>query len=66
MTARLLALAGDCDLALMTVDDESFWKGVAPLQFGPLPALQDPVVVVGYPLGGEQVSVTSGIVSRVE
>lgn len=27
---------------------------------------QDPVTVVGYPIGGETISVTSGVVSRVE
>jgi hypothetical protein len=28
--------------------------------------LQDAVTVVGYPLGGDTVSVTKGVVSRVE
>lgn len=36
------------------------------LVFGPLPRLQDSVVVVGYPLGGENLAITSGVVSRIE
>jgi len=28
--------------------------------------LQDAVTVVGYPIGGESISVTSGVVSRIE
>nr|XP_029118574.1 protease Do-like 9 isoform X2 [Elaeis guineensis] len=54
------------DLALLTVSDDEFWKGVSPVEFGSLPALQDAVTVVGYPIGGDTISVTSGVVSRME
>lgn len=36
------------------------------MEFGELPALQDAVTVVGYPIGGDTISVTSGVVSRME
>ncbi|OSX71113.1 hypothetical protein BU14_0592s0009 [Porphyra umbilicalis] len=36
------------------------------LVFGPLPRLQDSVTVVGYPLGGENLAITAGVVSRIE
>ena len=36
------------------------------MQFGALPTLQDAVTVAGYPIGGDTVSVTSGVVSRIE
>lgn len=52
--------------ALLTVSDEEFWEGVSPVEFGDLPALQDAVTVVGYPIGGDTISVTSGVVSRIE
>lgn len=56
-----------CDFAaLLTVNDDEFWKGVSPVEFGELPALQDAVTVVGYPIGGDTISVTSGVVSRIE
>ena len=52
--------------ALLTVSDDEFWEGVSPVEFGDLPALQDAVTVVGYPIGGDTISVTSGVVSRIE
>ncbi len=53
-------------MALLTVEDEDFWAGSIPVQFGDLPQLQDAVTVVGYPIGGDTMSVTSGVVSRIE
>lgn len=64
--ATVLAIGGECDLALLTVDNEEFWRDVEPLQFGSLPNLQDAVTVVGYPVGGNTISVTKGVVSRIE
>lgn len=52
--------------ALLTVSDGEFWEGFSPVEFGDLPALQDAVTVVGYPIGGDTISVTSGVVSRIE
>lgn len=52
--------------AMLTVDDDEFWEGMLPVEFGELPALQDAVTVVGYPIGGDTISVTSGVVSRIE
>ena len=57
---------GECDVALLTVDADAFWAGLRPLEFGGLPRLQDAVAVVGYPIGGDTISVTSGVVSRIE
>ncbi|OWM78040.1 hypothetical protein CDL15_Pgr018609 [Punica granatum] len=64
--AKVLARGVDCDIALLSVESEEFWKGAEPLQFGRLPRLQDAVTVVGYPLGGDTISVTKGVVSRIE
>eukprot|EP00168_Porphyra_purpurea_P014128 TRINITY_DN4003_c0_g1_i1.p1 TRINITY_DN4003_c0_g1~~TRINITY_DN4003_c0_g1_i1.p1 ORF type:complete len:482 (-),score=109.79 TRINITY_DN4003_c0_g1_i1:342-1661(-) len=63
---RVLAIAHECDLALMAVDDDAFWADTQPLRPGGLPMLQDAIVVIGYPIGGSTVSVTAGVVSRVE
>lgn len=38
--ARVLAVGTECDIALLTVDDDAFWEGVSPLAFGSLPHLQ--------------------------
>jgi len=64
--ARVLSIGVDCDVALLDVEDPAFWEGVRPLSFGPLPRLQDAVAVVGYPIGGDTISVTAGVVSRIE
>eukprot|EP00250_Pteridium_aquilinum_P009106 c18445_g1_i1 orf=494-1936(+) len=64
--ASVLAIGRECDLALLSVDNDEFWEGVVPVEFGELPSLQDAVTVVGYPIGGDTISVTSGVVSRIE
>lgn len=66
VTARVLAISHDCDLALLQVEDRSFARGIKPAVVGDLPKLRDEVQVVGYPIGGEEVSITEGVVSRVE
>lgn len=64
--ATVLSIGTECDIAMLTVSDDEFWKGVSPVEFGELPVLQDAVTVVGYPIGGDTISVTSGVVSRME
>lgn len=63
--ARVKFVAHDCDLALLEVDDTSIFKDSTPMKFGSLPKLRSPVSVIGFPMGGEQVSVTEGVVSRI-
>jgi len=65
-TAKVTAIGHDCDLALLTVADEQFFVDTQPLDFGELPILQDGVTVIGYPQGGDKISITKGVVSRVE
>jgi S1-C subfamily serine protease len=64
--ARVLAIGTECDLALLTVDDDAFWEGMMPMPLGPMPSLQESVAVVGYPVGGDTISITAGVVSRIE
>ncbi|VEU34121.1 unnamed protein product [Pseudo-nitzschia multistriata] len=104
--ATVEVVANECDLAVLTIADETFWttrteydededdeyddyeedeeeedggseKGavaeaspgddaIKPLSFGALPELQDEVEVLGYPTGGDSLSVTKGVVSRIE
>jgi S1-C subfamily serine protease len=109
-TAQVLTVNYQSDLALLSVDDDSFWNGLDHLEFEevslspplisaksslsssfpvrrpsspsrhslsrPIPAhpskskqvpeLQDTVIVAGYPTGGDNISVTKGVVSRVD
>ncbi|XP_045812593.1 protease Do-like 10, mitochondrial [Trifolium pratense] len=64
--AQVKAVGHECDLALLIVDSDDFWDGMVPLEFGDIPFLQQAVAVVGYPQGGDTISVTKGVVSRVE
>ncbi|MBP7830559.1 MAG: trypsin-like peptidase domain-containing protein [Kiritimatiellae bacterium] len=64
--ARVLAVAHDADLALLAVDDPAFFEGVEPLEFGELPRTQQEVLVYGFPMGGDTLSITKGVVSRIE
>lgn len=64
--AKVLAIGAECDLALLSIADDDFWRGVTPIALGKLPKLQDSVTVVGYPIGGDTISVTAGVVSRIE
>lgn len=41
-----------CDIAMLTVDDDEFWEeDVQPLEINGLPAMQESVMVVGFPTG---------------
>src|SRR5213083_1041001 len=64
--ATVLFVAHDCDLALLKVASPDFFKNMIPLKFGGIPELESTVSAYGYPLGGERMSVTAGIVSRVD
>jgi S1-C subfamily serine protease len=64
--AKVLFVAHDCDLALITVNSANFFKNMQPLKFGGIPELESTVSAYGYPIGGERMSVTTGIVSRID
>ena len=67
VVARVLAVGVECDLALIAVDDDEFWRGLEGVKMcRSLPRLQESVSVCGFPLGGDTLSVTSGVVSRCE
>ena len=66
--ARVKFIAHDCDLALLELlkPSKAFEK-VKPLSISEdVPKLDTTVKVVGYPIGGERISVTRGVVSRVD
>jgi S1-C subfamily serine protease len=64
--ARVKFIGHDCDLAILEPEDDSFFEGLEALQFGDLPKVRSTVVTYGYPAGGEQISYTRGVVSRIE
>ena len=64
--AKVYAVSHQADLALLKVEEEAFFSGVTALKFGELPAVEQKIVVYGYPMGGSTLSATIGVVSRVE
>ena len=64
--AKVYAVSHQADLALLKVEDKDFFEGVKPLTFGTLPHVEQKIVVYGYPMGGNTLSATIGVVSRVE
>ncbi len=65
--AKIVFIAHDCDLAILDVEDPSFFDDTQALKFAmELPELNDEVTVLGYPMGGQRLSITKGVVSRVD
>lgn len=64
--AQLEAVADDCDLAILRVSDSKFREGLSPLRLGRLPKRRSKVTTYGYPAGGQELSSTTGIISRIE
>ncbi|KAF7121182.1 hypothetical protein RHSIM_Rhsim13G0039900 [Rhododendron simsii] len=46
--ASVLAVAPECDIAMLTVSDDEFWKGVKPVEFGGTLAPKDKLTILGY------------------
>jgi S1-C subfamily serine protease len=67
LPARVEAVSPGIDLAVLRLDDESFFEKRSPVvRTEALPEVKDTVLVYGYPQGGSTQSVTKGIVSRIE
>ena len=70
MKVEIELVAHECDLALLRVDDaEMRAADMTPAELAArdfLPELTDDVHAIGFPVGGEQISITKGVVSRIE
>ena len=64
--ARVAFIGHDSDLAVLEVEDPTFFDGMTELEFGNLPPLRSTVTTVGFPAGGDEISYTEGVVSRIE
>ena len=67
ISATVEAIAPGIDLAVLKLDDEKFFDTHPPLaRAKTLPGIKDTVLTYGFPEGGNSLSITKGIVSRVE
>ena len=65
--ATVVAIARGMDLAILKLDDDSFFDKHPPVpRASVLPDVREAVMAYGYPMGGNSLSITKGIVSRVE
>lgn len=64
--AKVEFIAHDCDLALLSVEDFTDFKNFPVFEIDGVPELESQVRVIGYPIGGERLSVTRGVVSRID
>lgn len=67
ISATVEAIATGIDLAVLKVEDDKFFDTHQPLaEATKLPGIKDTVLAYGYPEGGNSLSITKGIVSRIE
>jgi S1-C subfamily serine protease len=65
--ASVVAIAPGMDLAVLKLEDPSFFDSHPPVKRSSvLPDVKDAVLAYGYPTGGNSLSITKGIVSRIE
>jgi S1-C subfamily serine protease len=67
VSATVVAVGRGVDLAILKLDDESFFDTHPPVpRASLLPEVREAVFAYGYPTGGASLSITKGIVSRIE
>src|SRR5271170_1994385 len=67
LPATVVAVAPGIDLAVLQLDDASFFDTHPPVaRAAKLPHIKDAVLAYGFPTGGASLSITKGIVSRIE
>lgn len=67
LSATVEFYASGIDLAVLKLEDESFFDTHPALpRVNALPQIKDSVLVYGFPTGGTSLSITKGIVSRIE
>jgi S1-C subfamily serine protease len=67
VSATVVAVAPGIDLAVLQLDDPTFFDTHPPLaRAAKLPQIKDAVLAYGFPTGGNSLSITKGIVSRIE
>lgn len=67
VSATVLAVAPGIDLAVLQLDDPSFFDTHPPVvRAAKLPQIKDAILAYGFPTGGNSLSITKGIVSRIE
>lgn len=64
--ATIKYISNQADLAIVEISDKSFFTNTKALEITEDVKIKDTVTAIGYPIGGNTVSTTNGIVSRIE
>ena len=64
--ATIKYISNQADLALIEIEDKSFFSNTKALEITEDVKIKDSVTAIGYPIGGNTISTTTGIVSRIE
>jgi S1-C subfamily serine protease len=67
LPATVESVSPGIDLAVLKLEDDAFFEKRPPImRTSDLPEVKETVLVYGYPQGGSALSITKGIVSRIE
>jgi S1-C subfamily serine protease len=65
--ARIAAIGPGIDLAVLTLEDETFFEKRRPIPRATRrPAANDAVVLMGFPAGGTGLAISRGVISRID
>lgn len=64
--AKVKWIDHDCDLAILEVEDKEFFNKSVPFEFAKSYELRNKIQALGYPIGGNEVAITEGVISRIE
>lgn len=64
--AKRKFISHQADLALLEVEDKNFFDNTKPLKLNKNVKHRQEITVLGYPIGGNAISTTTGVISRIE
>jgi len=64
--AYVIYISHQADLAILSLPDKTFFEKTKPLKFTTSAKSGDTITVLGFPIGGDGLSTTKGIISRIE
>ncbi len=64
--ATVKYISNQADLAILELKDKNFFNNTIALEITEDVKIKDSVTAIGYPIGGNTISTTNGIVSRIE
>lgn len=64
--AKTKFISHQADLAVLEVEESDFFENTEALKLNPQVKHRDEVIVLGYPIGGNAISTTTGVISRIE